>query len=174
MTDHPNQFPVGTAVLFRSRAKYGNNQTWTAGTIVAVRMADREDTRREYDSSSQWEATMRSDTKHAADCEWVYYDVLPESVRYDMRYTHVKRLLCQCADEIVAADDSHRWTGQTITERSEYLLLQADMDRAGRGLAAYAEVDGLVQLISGTKCYAVATLDHLLAWASGDQPGGDA
>lgn len=165
MIDHPNQFALDQKVLFRSRAEHGDYREWTAATIVVVRAADRKDKRRETPSTSQWEGTLRSDSLHAEDCEFVYYDMLPEGGQFDIEH-HRKHLLCVCAYEIVPAYGEERWNGQHLAERAQYKLLLMDLERQGQEFNGYAQADNTVHLMVDGRLYATINTTDLLHWAA--------
>jgi hypothetical protein len=153
---HPNEFALRQEVLFRTL----NDSAWREGVIQSVSVDD-----------------TKSRELHGDGCDEHLYVIADHAFDNMLRDERRKRLVveCRCNVMVADADATGRWHGQQLGGAKGLALLLFDMERRGSYVQLQpavntdpAESDRVMFLeVPGYHHLASATLDDLVAWASG-------
>jgi hypothetical protein len=157
---HPNEFALRQEVLFREP----DDPHWREGVITAISVDD-----------------TKTRDRHGDGCDEHLYVIADHAFDDMLRNERVTRTVtgCLCEVMVTSADSTGRWNGQQLGGAKGLALLLFDMERRG----SYVELQPaigtdhtdpanrpdrvMLMEVPGYHHLASATLDDLVAWASG-------
>lgn len=159
---HPNEFALRQQVLFRQ----DSDDHWREGVIRAVSIDDRK---------THKDKKGYSTSTHEPWCGTHVYVIDDGEDRTLTSREAASVTGCLCEVRVVDADSTGRWHGQRLEGPTELALLLFDMERRNSYVHLQpavntdpSEADRVMLLeVPGYHHLASASLDDLVAWASG-------